>query len=111
MHQLFKFFKADLAISILICLLDHVHDVIVGDFLAHFGEYFLQALESDALFVFAVEYLEGLQHILLASDGQHHPKLSKQMLLRHQRYKLTLLYRPVTVSIDFTDQFRHLLFR
>ena len=75
MHQFLKLLEANLVVPVLVGLLYEVPDVVDGHFLPHLLQHFLEALDGDALLVAAVEYLEGLQHVLLASDGEHHPGL------------------------------------
>lgn len=67
-------------------------------------------MECDALLVFGVEYLEGLEHIFFAGDGQHHPKTMEERILGHEGGELTIVDDAVAVCVDLADQFVDLLF-
>lgn len=75
LHEFFELFEGDASIAVIVGLLDHVADVVIGHFLAHSGEHFLEAFEGDGLFGLGVEDAEGLEHILFGGDGEHHPIL------------------------------------
>lgn len=63
LHQFFEFLEGDLAISILICLFDHVEYVVIAHFLSHSCKYLFEAFESDGFLSLCVENTEGLEHI------------------------------------------------
>lgn len=75
LHQFLEFLEGNLAIAVLIRLLDHVQNIVVSQFLPHSRQHLLQPLKSDALFALGVENAEGFQQIFFGCDGQHHPIL------------------------------------
>ena len=85
-QQLFELLKCHFALIFKVSLFDHVPNVIVRNLcVAHFGEGFLQTIESDDLLAVSFEDGEAFEDMFFTCDGEHHPKWVREYLAMSAR--------------------------
>merc|ERR1719387_78155 len=98
LHDPQEFFLVDLAVTVTICLVDHLLELLIRHPLPKLLSHALQVLEGDLPRLVVVEEPECLQDLVL--------RVPVQDLVRHHLQELLVLDRPAAVVVDIRD---HLL--
>merc|ERR1719515_311916 len=101
LHDPQEFFLVDLAVTVTICLVDHLLELLLRHPLPKLLRHALQILEGDLSRLVVIEEPECLQDLVL--------RVPVQDLVRHHLQELLVLDRPAAVVVDIRDHLLDLL--